>query len=90
MAAQRFSRVQKRLLTWLAADHHRTRGVTASSHQEVVQALSRDKSNISHSLRTLEARGLLVIGRSAGGHAQYVRLTTEGQTWALNFTGSCE
>ena len=57
MAAQRFSRVQKRLLTWLAADHHRTRGVTASSHQEVVQALSRDKSNISHSLQTLEARG---------------------------------
>ena len=65
-------------------------GVTASSHQELVQALAGDKSNISHSLRTLEARGLLVIGRSAGGHAQYVRLTTEGQKWALNFTGSCE
>jgi DNA-binding MarR family transcriptional regulator len=90
MAAQRFSRLQKRLLTWLAADHHRTRGVTASSHQELVQALSGDKSNISHSLRTLEARGLLVIGRSPGGQAQYVRLTTEGQKWALKFTGSCE
>jgi DNA-binding MarR family transcriptional regulator len=90
MAAQRFSRLQKRLLTWLAADHQRTRGVTASSHQELVQALAGDKSNISHSLQTLEARGLLVIGRSSGGQAQYGRLTTEGQKWALKFTGSCE
>jgi hypothetical protein len=38
MVAQRFSRWQKRLLTWGAADHQRTRGGTASSHQELVQA----------------------------------------------------
>lgn len=90
MAAYRLSRLQKRRLTWLAADHQRTRGVTASSHQELVRALAGDKGNLSHSLRTLEARGLLVIGRSPGGQAQYRRLTTEGQTWASKFTGSCE
>jgi DNA-binding MarR family transcriptional regulator len=90
MAAYCLSRLQKRRLTWLAADHQRTRGVTASSHQELVRALAGDKGNLSHSLRTLEARGLLVIGRSPGGQAQYRRLTTEGQTWASKFTGSCE
>lgn len=90
MAVHRFSRLQKRLLTWLAVDHQRTRGVTASSHQELIRALAGDKGNISHSLRTLEARGLLVIGRSPGGQAQYVRLTTKGQNWAWKFTGSCE
>jgi DNA-binding MarR family transcriptional regulator len=56
----------------------------------LVQALAGDKSNISHSLRTFEARGLLVIGRSLRGQAQYVRLTTGGQKWALKFTESCE
>ncbi len=90
MTAHRFSRLQKRLCTWLAADHQRTGGVTASSHQELVRALAGDQGNMSHSLRTLEARGLLVIGRSPGGQAQYVRLTLEGQKWAWKFTGSCE
>jgi hypothetical protein len=41
-----------------------------------------DKGNISHSLRTLEARGWLVIDRSAGGKAESLRLTPEGQKWA--------
>jgi hypothetical protein len=54
------------------------------------RALSGDKGNISQSLRTLEARGLLVIGRSPGGQAQSVRLTTEGQKGAWKFAGSCE
>lgn len=90
MAAHRFSRLQKRLLTWLAADHQRTRGVTASSHQELVRALAGDKGNISHSLRMLEARGLLVISRSPGGQAQSLRLTIEGQKCASKVTVSCE
>jgi hypothetical protein len=86
----RFSRLQQRLLTWWAADPQRTRGVTASSHQEWVRAFSGDKGNISQRLRTLEARGLLVIGRSPGGQAQCVRLTTEGQKGAWKFAGSGE
>jgi DNA-binding MarR family transcriptional regulator len=90
MAARRFSQLQKRLLAWLATDERRTRGVIASSHQELVGALQRDKGNISHSLRTLEARGLLVIVRSPGGKAEALYLTPEGQKWARQFTGSCD
>jgi hypothetical protein len=58
MAAQRLSRRQKRTLQWLATDHQRTRGMITSSHQDLVRALPGDKGNISHSLHTLEARGL--------------------------------
>jgi DNA-binding MarR family transcriptional regulator len=90
MAATRLSQLQKRILCWLAADAQRTRGVVASSHPELVRALQGDKGNISHSLRTLAARGWLIIGRSAGGKAESLRLTPEGQKWACQFTGSCD
>ena len=79
MAAQRLSRRQKQILQWLAADQQRTRGMIASSHQDLVRALPGDKGHISHSLHTLEARGLIVIGRSPGGKAEAVWLTLEGQ-----------
>jgi len=90
MAARRFSQLQKRLLAWLAVDERRTGGVISSSHQDLVVALQGDKGNISHSLRTLEVRGLLVIGRSHGGKAESLYLTSEGQKWARHFTGSCD
>ena len=90
MAAQRLSRRQKRILQWLAADHQRTRGMITSSHQELVRAVSGDKGNISHSPQTLAARGLIVIGRSPGGKAESVRLTSEGQKWASQLGGSCD
>src|SRR5687767_5145498 len=60
MASVRLSRLQKWLLGWLRQDHQRTQGRTSSSHYELIRAFPSDKSNISHSLRTLEARGLLV------------------------------
>jgi DNA-binding MarR family transcriptional regulator len=78
MAMPRLSRLHQRLLQWLAADHQRTSGVIVSSHEERVKALQRAKGTISRSLRTLEARGWLVIGRSSGGKAQHLRLTPEG------------
>jgi DNA-binding MarR family transcriptional regulator len=90
MAAQRLSRRQKQILQWLAADHQRTRGMIASSHQDLVRALPGDKGNISHSLRTLEIRGLIVIGRSPGGKAASLWLTPEGQKWASHLAGSCD
>jgi DNA-binding MarR family transcriptional regulator len=89
MAAQRLSRRQKHILQWLAADHQRTRGMITSSHQELVRAVPGDKGNISHSLQTLEARGLIVIGRSPGGKAESVWLTSEGQKWASQLGESC-
>ena len=90
MAARRLSRRQKQILHWLAADYRRTRGMIRSSHQDLVRALPGDKGNISHNLRTLEARGLIVIGRSPGGKTESVWLTLEGQTWASQLAGSCD
>ena len=78
MPTWRLSRLQQRILRWLAADHQRTRGMIVSSHEDLVKALPADKGNRSRSLRTLEARGWIVIGRSPGGKAQYVTLTPEG------------
>jgi len=90
MVATRLSQLQKRILRWLAADAQRTTGVIASSHQELVRALQGDKSHISQSLRTLEARGWIMIGRSCGGYAESVILTPKGQNWVRSFTGSCD
>ena len=90
MAAQCLSRRHKRILQWLATDHQRTRGMITSNPQDLVRALAGDKGNISHSLHTLEAPSLIVIGRSPGGKAESVWLTSEGQKWASQFAGSCD
>ena len=90
MTAVRLSQLQRRILCWLAADHQRTQGRSTRSHQELVHALQRDKGNISHSLRTLEVQGWIVIGRSSGGKAESLRLTPEGQQGASQFAGSCD
>jgi DNA-binding MarR family transcriptional regulator len=73
MASIRLSQLQQQILRWLVADHQRTRGMMASRHQELVRALHTDKGNLSHSLRTLETHGLLVIGRSPGGPRSWDR-----------------
>jgi len=90
MAAVRLSPLQKHVLRWLAADHQRTKGVIASSHYDLVRALQRDQGNLSHSLQTLERHGLLIIGRSSGGHAECLILTPEGQKRASQLARSCE
>ena len=79
MAAIRLSRLQKRILRWLDAEYQRTNGRLANSHQELVMQLQHDKGNLSHSLRTLEKRGWIAIGRSPGGKAENVIITPAGQ-----------
>ena len=79
MATPRLSRLQKRILRWLVADHHRTNGVILSSHEELVKALGGYKGNVSRSLQTLETREWIIIGRSPGARAYHLRLTLEGQ-----------
>ena len=86
MPTWRLSRLQQRILRWLAADHQRTREMIVSSHEDLVKALPADKGNLSHSLRALEERGWLVIGRSPGGKAQHVTLTPEGSQRASEMT----
>lgn len=58
------------MLRWWAADHQRTHGRLTSSHQELVRTLQSVKGNISHSLRTLEARSWIVMRRSSGGKVE--------------------
>jgi len=66
------------MLRLLLAEHHRPHGVMAMGHRELVKALAGEQSNISHSLRTLETRGWMVIGRTRGGRAESLDLTPAG------------
>ena len=88
MTAMRLSRLQKQMLRWLQADARRSRGVLASRHQELAQAVPSAKGTMSHSLRLLDTRGLIRVGRSPGGHAEYVTLTTAGRQRATQLAGS--
>lgn len=90
MTATRLSRLQQQMLRWLHADERRSRGVIARSHQERVQAVPSAKGNISHSLRLRETRGLIRLGRSPGGRAEYITLTTAGRQKAAQLAGSYE
>ncbi len=78
MAPPRVSRLQKHILRVLLTEHYRTHGGTSMGHLELIKALGGDKSNISHSLRTLEMRGWIVIGRTSGSWAAYLDLTPVG------------
>jgi DNA-binding MarR family transcriptional regulator len=93
MAAERLSRLQRRLLTWLLAEDQRTRGTMSASHPDLVQALAAlgfDKGNVSTSLKGLVAKGLVTITRTPGGKAEAVALTAEGRHRVAALAGSCE
>jgi DNA-binding MarR family transcriptional regulator len=93
MPAKRLSRLQRRILAWLVAEDQRTRGTMAASHQDLVQALVAlgfDKGNLSTSLKDLEAKGLVTITRTPGGHAQAVDLTRAWRNRVASLTASCE
>lgn len=90
MAAQRLSRLQRQILRSLLAQDLRTQGRIAMEHLVLVQTLGRDKSNISHSLHTLETRGLIAIGRTPGGKAAWLGLTSAGRKVASRIPSSCE
>ena len=82
MAARRLSKLQRQILDRMWTQYERTHGGLSTDHLELVKTLERDKSNVSHSLRTLEARGLITIGRSSGGQASHLDLTPEGRKLA--------
>ena len=88
MADERLSRLQGRILAWLWHEEQRTKGTMSASHQDLVQALGHDKGNLSHSLRNLEAKGLIRINRTPGGKAEALDLTPEGRQLAAQRTGS--
>jgi len=76
MASQRLSHLQKRILVWLRQEYVRTKGSVAPGNQALVAELSDiNKASISRSLKNLEAKGLITVGRTAGGIAEYLVLT---------------
>ena len=79
MVTRRLSRLQRHSLRCLLTQYQRTNGVIAMGHRALVQTLGHEKSNSSHSLRTLAARRLIVIGRTPGGKADALDLTSEGR-----------
>lgn len=85
MAARRLSKLQRQILGRMWSQYERTQGGLSTAHLELVQTLGRDKSNVSHSLRTLETRGRITIGWSPGGQAIYLDLTPEGRKLTSKF-----
>lgn len=83
MAPRRLSRLQRRILRCLVGEYQRIQGGTSLGHRELVQTLGSDPGNISHSVRTLEARGLITVGRTPGGKADYLALTRAGLKMTL-------
>jgi len=76
MTQQRLSRLQKRILAWLEHEYIRSKGSVSPGHQDLVKALSDEHHHsISRILKNLEAQGLITVGRTAGGTAEYVNLT---------------
>jgi DNA-binding MarR family transcriptional regulator len=93
MAPERLSRLQRDILTWLVAEDQRTRGTMAASHEDLARVLVAsgvDKGNVSTSLKGLEAKGLVTIARTPGGHAEAVDLTPEGRQQVAALAASCE
>jgi hypothetical protein len=79
MAARRLARLQRQTLRCLLTQAQRPPGVSGMGHRDLVQTFRQDQSNIRHSLRTLAARGLIVIGRTPGGKADALDLPAEGR-----------
>jgi DNA-binding MarR family transcriptional regulator len=93
VAPERLSRLQRRILAWLAADEQRTRGTMSADHADLVRALvarGHDTGNLSTSLKGLEAKGLVTITRTPGGKAEAVALTPAGRRQVARLAGSCD
>jgi DNA-binding MarR family transcriptional regulator len=93
MAAERLSRLQRRLLTWLLAEDQRTRGTMSADHQDLVRALAAlgyDTGNVSTSLQGLARKGLVRVTRTPGGKAEAVDLTAAGRQRVSRVAASCE
>jgi DNA-binding MarR family transcriptional regulator len=79
MAAERLSRLQRRMLQWV----HEVEAISGwryrPGYDELQRGLGGNKGNMSVSLRNLESKGLIKVYRTSGGQASTVWLTEEGQ-----------
>ncbi len=66
-------------MAWLAAEVVRSKGSVSPAHMDLVRALAGEHhQSISRSLKNLEVKGLVTVGRTPGGEAEYVNLTRQG------------
>jgi len=77
--ADRFSRLQRRILAWLDMQERRTRGAMSAEHRALVLAMGVDKGNLSTSLKGLERKGLIKINRTRGGKAESIDVLSARQ-----------
>jgi DNA-binding MarR family transcriptional regulator len=88
MAAERLSRLQRRILRYVYEAEAQSRWSVSPSHLEIMRAVAGNKGNVSMSLRNLEAKGLVVVYRTPGGYADSIALTREGKNRADLFVKS--
>ena len=79
MAAQRLSRLQRRMLQWVYEAEASRGWRYRPGYSELQQAVGGNKGNMSVSLRNLEAKGLLNVYRTSGGQASTIWLTEAGK-----------
>ena len=79
MPPERLSRLQRRILAWLAAEEQRTRGTMRADHQDLARALAHHRGNLSTSLQGLERKGLIRLHRTPGGKAEAIDLRSGGR-----------
>lgn len=84
MAAERLSRLQRRMLEWVYEAEASSGWHTSPSYFELRRALGGNKGNMSVSVRNLEAKGLIKIYRTRGGQASSVWLTKNGKNRVEN------
>jgi DNA-binding MarR family transcriptional regulator len=79
MAAERLSRLQRRMLQWVYEVEASSGWHMSPSYFDLRRALGGNKGNMSVSLHNLEAKGLIQVYRTSGGQASSVWLTKEGK-----------
>lgn len=79
MAAERLSRLQRRMLQWVYEVEASHGWRYRPGYDELRRALAGNKGNMSVSLRNLEAKGLIKVYRTRGGWASTVWLTEAGK-----------
>ena len=87
IAAERLSRLQRGILTWLVAEDQRPCGTMAASHHDLVRVLMArgfEKSNVSTSLKGLATKGLVTIAQTSSGKSEAMDLTAVGRHVVVN------
>ena len=82
MAAERLSRLQRRMLQWVYEAEAGSGWRIRPGYYELRRAVGGNKGNMSMSVRNLETKGLVPVERTSGGQTSTVWLTEAGKNQA--------